>query len=64
MSALAEHPSTTSSSGSLTIVLGVTEEHDLLIEAPMDFEELTPALMRVPEEPEEDYPAGSGPFGF
>jgi hypothetical protein len=64
MSALAEHPATASISVSATVVLGDTEADDLLIEEPMDFDVLAPALLHAQEKPEEDYPAGSGPYGF
>lgn len=62
MSALAERPATASSSTSVT-VLGQTETDDLLVEEPMDFDVLGPILINVPEEPDEVYPEGSGPFG-
>jgi hypothetical protein len=66
MSALAEHPSTASVSASATLVLGEAEEVelDLLVEEPIDFGALGPALRGLPEEPDDDYPAGSGPYGF
>lgn len=37
---------------------------DLLIEEPMDFDVLGPALLNVPDAPEDAYPPGSGPYGF
>jgi len=64
MSALAEHPATASISASATVVLGETEAEDLLVEEPMDFDVLGPALLAMQEEPDKDYPAGSGPYGF
>jgi len=64
MSALAEHPSTASVSASATLVLGETEADDLLIEEPIEFDVLGAAAAAAPEEPDDDYPAGSGPYGF
>jgi len=64
MSALAEHPATASISASATVVLGETEAKDLLIEGPMDLDVLGSALLGRHEQPDEDYPAGSGPYGF
>jgi hypothetical protein len=63
LSALAEHPSTASVAASATLVFGESDATDPLIEEPIDFDTFVPALMSVPEEPEDDYPAGSGPFG-
>lgn len=64
VSALAEHPATASTSASATVILGETPAADLLIEEPIEFDVLGPALLSVPEEPDDDYPAGSGPYGF
>jgi hypothetical protein len=64
VSALAEHPNLASISASATVVLGEAEAADLLIEEPIAFGILGPALLNVQEESEEDYPAGTGPYGF
>lgn len=64
LSALAEHPNTASSSASATVVLGETEAADLLIEERIEFDVLGPALLKMQDQPEDEYPAGSGPYGF
>ena len=64
MSALAEHPSTASVSASATLVLGEADDLDMLVEEPIEFDEFGAALQGLPDEPEDEYPAGSGPYGF
>jgi hypothetical protein len=64
MSALAERPSTGSLSASVTLVLGEADTEDLLIEEPMDLSRVGGTLLSVPEEPADDYPQGTGPYGF
>lgn len=39
-------------------------DDDALIEEPMDFDGVVPALLNLPPEQEPDYPEGSGPYGF
>jgi hypothetical protein len=64
VSALAEHPSTASISGSATVRVGEFDAVDLLVEEPIEFDALAPALLSAPEESEDEYPAGTGPYGF
>lgn len=37
---------------------------DPLVEEPMDFTAIVPALLATEEEEEPEYPDGSGPYGF
>lgn len=65
MSALAEHPSTSSIAASATLVFDESDAAaDPLVEEPIEFDVLAPALGKLEEEPDEEYPAGSGPYGF
>jgi hypothetical protein len=67
MSALLEHPTTASVSASASLTLGAPEEFgavDPLIEEPMDLDRDGEFLRSVPQAPEDEYPAGSGPYGF
>jgi hypothetical protein len=62
MSALAEHRFTASTSAWSNIVIS-DHDGDPLADERIDFDVLVPALLSVPEEPENDYPEGSGPHG-
>lgn len=64
MSALAEHPATASVSASASLAFGEPEAEHPLASEPIRFDVLVPALLSMPEEPEDDYPAGVGPYGF
>lgn len=66
MSALAERPSTASSSQSMMLVIGDVSDAAVLAEElaeePIDFG-LSGVLLSIPQEPEVDEPPGAGPFG-
>jgi hypothetical protein len=60
VSALAQTSTASTSVWSNVVIDG---DRDVTDDERIDFDVLVPALLSVPEEPEDDYPEGSGPHG-